>query len=111
MKLILFHTKSVYKNSEIVVEALREMDAPIEVHVLGRSLSSPDIKNIQNHGYIRDREALADLFRNMDIGVISSYAETFGLLPAEMAACGVKVFLNDSLPVFHEHVNLYSATL
>ncbi len=110
-KIIIFNTKSYYKNSEMAIEAVREINVPVELHVIGLPLSKFDIKTIKNHGYIQDRKNLADLFRNMDIGVISSYAETFGLLPAEMAACGVKVFLNESLPVFHEHFELYSATL
>ena len=110
-KILLFYTLSIYKNSTQILAAYESVNRPFELHVIGKNLINDKISNIKNHGYIVDRNKLAELFKTIDIACFSSKAETFGLLPAELAACGTKVFLNKSLPVFKEHSNIYGAVL
>ena len=109
-RILVFYTSSPYKDSETVMEAVTKVQTKIEIHTIGRTINQPGFDIVQ-HGHITNREQLSNLFRSIDIAVFSSKAETFGLLPAELAACGAKVFLNASLPVFHEHKELYNAAL
>src|SRR5690606_18511676 len=94
--ILLFHSLSPYKNPLEILAAYASVDEPFELHVIGTGLSNSKITNIKNHGFISDRFELANLFKTIDIACFSSKAETFGLLPAELAACGAKVFLNKS---------------
>ena len=107
----MFNSRSPYKNSNEIVKTIEILEKPLELIVIGNEVYSNDISNIHNLGYITNRYDLANLFQSIDIACFSSNAETFGLLPAELAACGAKVFLNKSLPVFEEHATLYGAIL
>lgn len=109
---IIFNSTSFIKNTPEVIRALVQTTSLFQLHVIGSPLQDERLTNVPiNHGYVQDRDSLARLFKQMDIGVFSSRAETFGLLPAEVAACGSLVFLNGSLAVFHEHRDRYGAVL
>ena len=111
ISILIFNTTSVYKNTQFLISALEKLRAGFELHVIGKKLINPRLKNIINHGYISDRHQLARLFQRLDIGLFASRAETFGLLPAEFAACGGLVLLHACLPVFQAHHRLYKAIL
>ena len=109
-QVLIFSSKSIYKRSEEVVRSLSNVRKMFHLHVIGTPI--PKIaKHQTNHDFIIGRKELAELFRRMDVGIFSSNEETFGLLPAEVAACGTKVLLNSALNVFHEHKELYNAEL
>lgn len=109
-KVLIFNSKSPYKNSKEVIRALRRIKSNYELHVIGAPLQMiTDRQN--NHGIIKDRKKLARLFKQIDIAAFSSKEETFGLFPAELAACGAQVFLNQTLEVFKEHQSMYGAIL
>lgn len=110
-QILIFISNSPYKSTKMVLSLLKKITTPFELHVIGNQLNDKCFEKVHNHGYISNRNIIADLFKKIDIGVFYSKAETFGLLPAELAACGGKIFLNKSLPVFYEHKEIYDATL
>ena len=111
-QVLIYSTTSIYKDSNRVNRALEQCESTFDLHVLGQpiKMNSASI-NVHNHGQITERKKLAELFNTIDIAVFASRSETFGLLPAEAAACGVLVYLNEDLPVFQEHQALYGAVL
>jgi glycosyltransferase involved in cell wall biosynthesis len=111
-KVLIFNSKSIYKNSIQVISAIEKINSAFMLYVLGEELILQK-KNlaIKNLGYIAERREIAHIFKQIDIGIFSSKEETFGLLPAELAASGAKIFLNQDLRVFSEHANLYNASL
>jgi glycosyltransferase involved in cell wall biosynthesis len=109
---LIFNSKSIYKNSMKVIDAILNTASNFQLHVIGEKLELRDKRiTVSNHGFIKSREEIAELFEKIDIAAFWSNEETFGLLPAELAASGVLVFLNKSLSVFREHVTLYGAVL
>jgi glycosyltransferase involved in cell wall biosynthesis len=108
--ILVFSSQSIYKRSAEVIRSIRKVGQPFHLHVIGDPIEEIAEKQT-NHGFIQDRKEIAELFQKIDIAAFASNEETFGLLPAEVAACGAKIFLNDSLKVFHEHEQLYEAKL
>lgn len=107
---VIFNSRSIYKRSKQIIQAIKQTRSDFQLHVIGMKLKVEN-RVVINHGWIRDRNSLAELFQKIDIGAFASNHETFGLLPTELAACGGHVFLNRDLDVFHEHVGLYGAEL
>jgi glycosyltransferase involved in cell wall biosynthesis len=109
---LILNSANKFKSSKEILDVLKTIQHEFTLHVIGAEcISSDDNLNIINYGFIQDREDLGRLFSGIDIGIFFSKGETFGLLPAELAASGSLVLLNKSLPVFQEHVELYGALL
>ena len=79
------------KNSEITKQLIENLNDNQKIVVLGCSdeqkdkLTSTDVLAL---GYIKDREALAEVYSAADVFVNPSYEDTLGMVNLESLACG-----------------------
>lgn len=106
--------KQKIKGAEMAVEALNILAKKVPIHVLFvvedlrviRKLNPAFVftayKNVPAH-------SMAKLYRNSDIFLFTSYAESFGLPPLEAMACGTPVVMTDAKGTRDYAVNNYNA--
>ncbi|RNI32004.1 glycosyltransferase [Rufibacter immobilis] len=88
-RLLFFNATGESKASHLFMEILPALPPDFELYVVGQPLEHPGV--VFHQPYIQDREALRDLYNQVDLLVFPSKAETFGLVPLEAMACGVCV--------------------
>ncbi|MBA9079840.1 glycosyltransferase [Rufibacter quisquiliarum] len=88
-RLLFFNASGESKASHLFREILPALPAGFELYVVGQPLEHPSV--VYHRPFIREREALHDLYNQVDLLVFPSKAETFGLVPLEAMACGVCV--------------------
>ena len=87
-----------YKGFEFVINALKKINFECNIHTFGATtIKKSEIKHkIIHHGFIKDQNDLADLFRSSDIFFAPSLVDSFGKTVAEAQMCGIPTvaFLN-----------------
>ncbi|MCK5823181.1 MAG: glycosyltransferase [Bacteroidales bacterium] len=113
-RILFFYSKSPFKNPELFLDILKKISVKSEIIVFGKNLQKNLYTNnqikITNKGFITNRDDMREMYNSCDILVFSSKQETFGLIPAEAAACGVYVLASD-IPALQEQSELYPINL
>jgi len=113
-RVLVLNTKSAFKNSAFIFREFQNIQVDIDLHTFGTKVSDelvgcPRVNHI-DHGYITDRNALCDMYNEVDIFVFSTFNENFPMVSVEAAACGVLVLGSDIGPL-REQSELFDMTL
>lgn len=95
---------SIFKGLPAAVDALSSLSDRDDIHILTCG-ETGRIEALQAHfpvtelGEVQAPEDLADFYRAADIFLMPSTAESFGMMAAEAAACGVPCVVFDGTPL------------
>lgn len=105
-KLLFVGTPSIRKGFDVLIKIMTQLDHEYQLFFTGDYNESPKLpQNMKALGYIKTKEALADIYNDMDALLFPSRLEGFGLVVAEAMACGLPVIISNSsaLPELVEH--------
>ena len=92
--------KRYNKGFDLLVESLNSLNSElnVELNIVGSGFTETNSINqkIINHGFVKDKNKLADLFSESDLTLIPSRYETFNQTTIESMACGTPVVAFDN---------------
>ncbi|MCH4816830.1 MULTISPECIES: glycosyltransferase family 4 protein [Saccharolobus] len=88
------------KNLKVVLEALKHVEKPVELHLVGNGKVKADLSHkIIHHGYL-DRNEVMSLMREVDVQVLPSTYEELGFVGLEAYSVGLPL-ITSNIPSFN----------